>query len=560
MMDSHRGNDEHGLYFGQRAEDDDDGPASFFGATEFPHPAEVHNAFSGQEEVDESDLQSGLNCLHVARNPLGSFVQRTKTLWSQLTLSEISGSLGDLGTLVPLTVALARSRAILLAPALFFGGIANIVTGYMWDCPVCVQPMKSIAAVAISESLNQSEVTAGGIWMGCFCVVLGSTELIEWVNILVPPPVVSGLQIGVGLRLAASGVTMIAKLGWVDRADCILLAVLVSLLCMHWLREAMPPLQNEVQVLRETSLWQRLLCLPTPSQPPVGLYLFMLGCVFATIELATTNNSDGQYDLPLRSFGAPVAVWTLSDISWDGWRVGLLQGAIPQLPLTTLNSVISVCALAHSLYPDKRKGCSTSDAVISRKDMCVSVGFINLFMCPFGGMPNCHGAGGLAGQHRMGARHGASVAFLGINKVIFATFFGASLLTLLDAIPSAILGVMLAIAGQELATTGFLLLVKQCQQPSSTATALRKGTVIATVTAMVIVGLQKTHYGALSGLVTYMIYGDGITDFLHWLRERRVVRRWRQREEEEAAFCMKQSNSETSAGLDGRSSEQRVRI
>lgn len=97
---------------------------------------------------------------------------------------------------------------------------------------------------------------------------------------------------------------------------------------------------------------------PQPGQPhPVGIYLFLIGALFATIELATTDNADGQYDLPLRLFGAPVAVWALDTISPEDWRVGFFDGAIPQIPLTTLNSVISVCALAHCLT--QRRGIRT---------------------------------------------------------------------------------------------------------------------------------------------------------------------------------------------------------
>ena len=64
-------------------------------------------------------------------------------------MSNISGTLGDMGTLIPLTVSLARSQSILLTPVLFLGGLANVLTGYIWDVPVCVQPMNSIAAVVI---------------------------------------------------------------------------------------------------------------------------------------------------------------------------------------------------------------------------------------------------------------------------------------------------------------------------------------------------------------------------------------------------------------------------
>ena len=479
------------------------------------------------------------------QHPIKWFWCRTKTLYSQLTLSEISGSVGDLGTLIPLTVAMARQRSIYLAPALFFAGLTNIITGYSWDVPMCVQPMKSIAAVAISEGLSVEQVTAAGMWMGVFCVVLGITQLIELVNIIVPIPVVSGLQLGVGLRLASTGLVMIADLPWVTQADCILLALLVSLLCMYWLREP-----SETYTPPPVRTWRnRLFCVDARGQHPVGLYLFLLGVIFAAVELLTTDNADGQYDLPLQFFGAPIATNALDSISWKDWKVGLLEGAVPQLPLTTLNSVISVCCLAHQLYPEKRHTNAATDAVVSRREVCTSVGLMNLVFCPFGSMPNCHGAGGLAAQHRLGARHGASVVFLGINKVLLAIFFGASALTILEAIPSAILGVMLAIAGQELSATGFSLLVTS----SAEKLKLRKNTVVCTVTAMVIVGLTETHYGVLAGWVTYMIYGDGGTEFLRWLRDADFRPQWR--------HCLRRNsscqeeNSSTTESVTGHSSD-----
>ena len=198
--------------------------------------------------------------------------------------------------------------------------------------------------------------------------------------------------------------------------------------------------------------------------------------------------------------------------------------------------MISVCALAHSLYPEKRKIDAkegSNDAVISRREVAISVGLMNLFFCPFGSMPNCHGAGGLAGQHRLGARHGASVIFLGLAKIMLAIFFGRSALTLLDAFPVAVLGVMLAIAGQELATTGFTLLVRSIDDDevggissegnraaTRKAELLRQNTVVAVITAIVIISLGKTHYGALSGSVAHLIYGPGAVELKVWWEAR----------------------------------------
>lgn len=502
----------------------------------------------------------------VKENPFVWFHHRTKELWChQLSCAEISGSLGDLGTLIPLTVALARQRSILLAPALFWAGWANVVTGYFWDVPMCVQPMKSIAAVALSESLSQAEVSAAGLWMGGFMLVLGITQLIELVNVIVPAPVVAGLQVGVGLRLASKGILSVANLQWWGSIDCIALGLVLALCCMYWLRDGTNRAtteddeknnekdnpnrnnkgsrndesqicsiekeefdRNESNVVyseqpqkkQQKQKPENYLCIKATKllccccnhrgQHPVGIYLFLIGVIFAIVTLSTNPQ---EYDLPLRFFGAPVVTWVISDMTWEDYKIGLLEGALPQLPLTTLNSVISVCCLAHTLYPEKRTG-DRDDAVVSRREVSISVGLMNLLLCPLGGMPNCHGAGGLAAQHRFGARHGASVVFLGAAKIFLAVFFGASALTLLDAFPSAALGVMLTIAGQELAATGITLVLSKDDGLN------RQNVVIAMVTTMVIVALGKTHIGALSGWIMYMIYGDGTQIFVLWIRKK----------------------------------------
>jgi len=159
---------------------------------------------------------------------------RTAEHRRNLTASELSGSLGDLGTFVPLTVALARERKIALAPALFWAGASNVVTGCLWDVPMCVQPMKSIAAVALSDASS----SAAGVLSGAAVLLLGVTNLMEAVNIMVVPmTVVCGLNVGVGLRLSSTGMRDVQKLSWAGGCDCIALAVVCALLSMLWLRD-----------------------------------------------------------------------------------------------------------------------------------------------------------------------------------------------------------------------------------------------------------------------------------------------------------------------------------
>lgn len=57
-------------------------------------------------------------------------------------LAEVSGALGDLGTLLPLMITLAANGSISLSTTLVFSGFFNIATGVVFGIPLPVQPMK----------------------------------------------------------------------------------------------------------------------------------------------------------------------------------------------------------------------------------------------------------------------------------------------------------------------------------------------------------------------------------------------------------------------------------
>ena len=88
------------------------------------------------------------------------------------------------------------------------------------------------------------------------------------------------------------------------------------------------------------------------------------------------------------------------------------------------------------------------------KEASLSLGFINVLGCPFGAMPSCHGAGGLSGQYKFGARNGLSVIIIGVLKIIISLLFGNILLDLISNFPSSILGIMLLICGADLTVQG----------------------------------------------------------------------------------------------------------
>ncbi len=323
--------------------------------------------------------------------------------------NEVAGALGDLGTFIPLLLGMVKSCGLQIVPALFFAGVMNIASGILFRIPMPVQPMKAIAAVAIAEGLNESQILAAGMVTGFAILLLSLSGLIDFLNRVVPKSVVRGLQLALGLKLAIKGGGLIVGTGVFFGADSVGLGVFCSVL---------------VGVVYFSKRF------------PGALLIFSIGLVallFDQPELIKTGA------VGVRGLGFS---WSLPDLTNShDWIEGLWRGALPQLPLTTLNSVIAVCALSCDLFPNHGA---------SPRRVAISVALMNLLACPFGAMPMCHGAGGLAAQYRFGARTGGSVVFLGVLKCVLAIVFGGSLVVWLAAYPQSVLGVLLAFSGIEL--------------------------------------------------------------------------------------------------------------
>jgi hypothetical protein len=190
----------------------------------------------------------------------------------------------------------------------------------------------------------------------------------------------------------------------------------------------------------------------------VGAVLFVLAAVAAAVVLLASGSRRFPTALVLFVAGLllllVVRPGAFSELSfgWAGprlvlptpgeWQQGLLQGSLAQMPLTVLNSVIALCALSADFYPKRP---------IGTRLMSMHLGWINLISCWFGAMPMCHGAGGLAAQHRFGARTGGSLVLLGGAMLLIAVTLGSTAVGLLAAYPASILAVLLAFAGAELA-------------------------------------------------------------------------------------------------------------
>lgn len=420
-------------------------------------------------------------------------------LYSKLTWNELSGACGDFGDLFPLVVALAQQRKIHLAPTFFVTGICHILTGWYWDVPMPLQPMDMISAQALSGALESpTQVAAAGVGMGA-CFLILQFGGIEWLQRIIPKSVVGGLQLGVGWKVALKGISMIQKnLPWWGQMDCIAFAIAVSVCTLYGLRR--PSMGQEDTM----SACRRFI-----REPPVGLYLSALGLLLAILQLFVINDGSTASNSDLHLKPEPLLLRALKHATGKDWSTGLTSGTLPQLPLTALNSCLSVCLLAETFFPVK-------GTKVSRKSVCLSIGLINIIGSPLGMFPHCHGAGGLAGQYKLGARSGVSMMGLGIFKICLSLWaLQGSLLVLLDALPLSVLGVFLALAGHELAVTGIKTVFAQYGSSILDEQPLMRRNQdmgIALITALVIVGTGMAHVGTLCGWVAYMIYGNGVTE------------------------------------------------
>ncbi len=326
---------------------------------------------------------------------------------ARLNRHEIAGSLGDLGTFLPLLVGMSAENGLDFASALFFAGLFNIVTGFLFPIPMAVQPMKAIAAVALTEGLTVPQILAAGATVSIVILVLGLTGLINWLNRVIPRSVVRGLQLALGLSLLMKGMQMVAGTHQWLAPDSYLTGIVSAIV---------------------------VLLLFFSRRIPAALLLFGVGLVIAMWTHPSVLSSLG--------LGITLPKWTPP--GWSDFVSAFPKAAVPQIPLTTLNSVIAVCALAIDLFPERERQ-------VTVRKVSISVGMMNLVGCWFGAMPMCHGAGGLAGQYRFGARTNGSILFLGAVKLLLAVFLGASLMTLCQQFPASVLGVMLAFSGMELA-------------------------------------------------------------------------------------------------------------
>jgi MFS superfamily sulfate permease-like transporter len=323
---------------------------------------------------------------------------------NEYNLQELAGAFGDLGTLIPFLVGYITISNMDPVGVLVAFGAFKIFAGLYFKTPVPIQPMKAIGTVAITHpgTISQGSIWASGLFTGVFWLVMGLTGAITWIAKITSRPIVHGLVLSLGLGFILEGVRMM-------QGDAILAVVAVA----------------------------GTFLLLSYERVPAMLILLGFGVTVEMMRGPSLLSELGRVSLHLR-----LPEFTLTNIGWEDVATGVLVLGLPQVALTLGNAIIATVEENNSLFPDRP---------ITVRTVAVDHGVMNLVGTSVGGVPMCHGAGGMAGHVRFGARTGGALVILGALVLFTGLFLGDSVATLFRLFPRSLLGVILLFGGLELA-------------------------------------------------------------------------------------------------------------
>ncbi len=308
---------------------------------------------------------------------------------------ELSGSFGDVGTDLPLLMGMILAVGLNSAEVFVMFGVMQILTGVIYGLPMPVQPLKAMAVLVITQKIGGDVLAGAGLAIGGVMLVLSLTGAMSWLETFIPKCVVRGIQFGLGLSLAALA-----------------------------LKNYLPAMEGTGYALAALA-FGIVIFFGGNRKIPIGLVVILLGALFAAMV-------DADFSRITNSVGWTPPTWHTPSLSHIA--TGFVVLALPQLPLSFSNSVIATAQTVRDLFPEKRLG-------VAR--IGLTYGIMNLVAPFFGGVPVCHGCGGLAGHHAFGARTGGSVVIYGSIYVVLGLFFSGSIHHMVQVFPQPVLAVIL---------------------------------------------------------------------------------------------------------------------
>lgn len=313
---------------------------------------------------------------------------------------EVSGALGDLGTFLPHIIGAITVVGMGPAGILVTFGAFYALTGAFYGLPIAVQPMKAASAAVLIEPMDPHAIAGAGIVIGLFFLVVGVTGLVEKLARIIPLTVASGLQLGLGLSLGALGIRMFADHPWIG--------IFMSGFILVLLR------------------FKRV---------PAALVAVVVGVALGQVLGVAPPFPDIEFGIHLPALVIP---------TWEQIVHGTQYAVLPQIPLTLTNAIIVTAAVTRQLFPKEVHN-------VNERNLSITTGIGNLLAAPFGGYPMCHGAGGVTGHYRFGARTATAPVLIGGVFIAMGLFLGDTGFQLLKTIPDAVLGALLLFSGIDLA-------------------------------------------------------------------------------------------------------------
>lgn len=313
---------------------------------------------------------------------------------------EFSGAFGDIGTDLPLIVAMLLATDLNPSMVLSVFGLMQVFSGLYYGMPIPVQPLKAMATLVISQQILDSVLFASGLIIGLLMLLLNLVGLLNKLKEWIPVEVVKGLQFGLGLSLISLAVQQyIPK----DGTSGLLLAGLVFILLV-WLKDN--------------------------KKIPGALLAIVLGLFYGLFF---------NVDIDKISFGFRFCEFNLDFLQPEILLKGFLLLTLPQLPLSIGNSIVATHQLGQEYYPERK------DFTITK--IANTYGAMNVVSPFLGGIPVCHGSGGFVGHYNFGGRTGGSVVVYGAFFLLIGLFFGKSFLEVSKFFPMPVLGVILLFEG-----------------------------------------------------------------------------------------------------------------
>jgi MFS superfamily sulfate permease-like transporter len=267
----------------------------------------------------------------------------------------------------------------------------SMQNGYVFRIPMSVQPLKSIAIAGIAVGASAIEIRASATILGIAFILSLLFDLESYAK-KVPERWIHGVQAGLGFILVQQGLKYIVPSG----IESIFLAAATVVFMLFLTYKYQYPILGIIA--------------------SVGFFISIVYLRKSGLEIQSVAFESAS----LR----PLLIISL---------------VLPQIILTSANSVLATVNVSHRYFGDG------AERVTVRRLVCM-IGFGNILSGLLGGLPLCHGSGGVTAHYNGGARTNMSNYFIGPILLVAALavfiFGGAQVI-----FPPLLLSVLLMAVG-----------------------------------------------------------------------------------------------------------------